>query len=30
MYFILEGFVGIGFSMLSNGIGGRNYIISKK
>ena len=30
MYFILNGYVGIGFSMISNGIMNRSYIVSKK
>ena len=30
MYFVEEGFIGIGFSIMGNGINGRNYMISKK
>jgi hypothetical protein len=29
IYFIQEGFIGIGFSLPCNGITGRNHIISK-
>lgn len=29
-YFITEGFVGIGFSLVANGITNKNYVISKK
>ena len=29
IYFIQEGFIGIGFTLLSNGLTGRNHIISK-
>ena len=30
MYFVEEGFIGIGFSMMQNGMTGRNYVISKR
>ena len=30
MYFVEEGFIGIGFTLLQNGITGRNYILSKR
>ena len=30
MYFIQDGFIGIGFSLVGNGITGRSYILSKK
>ena len=30
MYFIQDGFIGIGFSLIGNGITGRSYCISKK
>ena len=30
MYFVLEGFIGIGFTMNSNGYGGRQYTLAKR
>jgi len=30
MYFVQKGFIGIGFSIMSNGINGRNYMVSKR
>ena len=30
LYFIQEGFIGIGFSLIANGISARQYTISKR
>lgn len=30
MYFVIEGFIGIGFALVTSGIAGRTNIISKK